>query len=283
MKLLVNDTLKDLANEYDWECLRKEVDYTLTAADQSISLNEIYDLTGAYTCYAQSTLTADAGGVIQIRGTRINSDGSYDITADSITLTTVTATGGISFSHIDSIRKASTTGTVTITNSSAATIATLHAADTELNSRDVLRITGVYDTTNDAEIPMMDRNTALKGSPNFTSATSHNSYYDIDANNLKLMNIATATAIKVVYLAVPRTLVLSTDIPEFPRFLWPKIVDACMYGYGLRYEDENDATWGMTNYKLKLQEIVEAWTMGRGQRTSGRPRVLPVRYKRGIN
>jgi hypothetical protein len=279
-KQILNDTLKDLANEYDWEFLTSDYSFTTTATSDGYSVDPIPDLSAAYTLYAQATPLSAGSGVITILGTRINADGSYDLTSDSISLiATATASGGISFSHIDAIRSTGVAGTVSITNSSAAVLATLSSTDREINYKPLLRPTGIFDVTKSQEIRYVDVKTALKGDPT-GQFLGQSEYWTQEGDLFYLANVLVNTDVLMFYQKIPRTMILPTDTTEFPRNLWPKIVEAAYWGYGLRYEDEADAVQGMANYRGKLQECVDAWVSSRGNSSIGRSRVMPARVRR---
>jgi hypothetical protein len=105
-------------------------------------------------------------------------------------------------------------------------------------------------------------------------------YWTQEGDLFYLANVLVNTDVLMFYQKIPRTMILPTDTTEFPRNLWPKIVEAAYWGYGLRYEDEADAVQGMANYKGKLQECVEAWLISRGNSSIGRSRVMPARVRR---
>jgi hypothetical protein len=280
-QMMINDTLVDLGNEYDFEFLRRAKDYTCTANDQVVSLDNIYTLSAAGIVYAYCTASADAGTFLQVFGKRINSDNTYDLTSETLTLAaTATATGGISWSHIDRFRKTGTAGAVVAISSGGTELGRLSASQTEL-SNDFNKIGGVYDITNNREISQMDKNVIYSGSPTLQYSGTPEAWDYDSTGSIQLFNVVTNTVIKIIYQALPKVLNANMDWTEFPRNLWPGIIQAA-YMKMLRYTDESDGTQAYANYRNKIKEVVDAWICLGAQGTMGRSRVLPVGARRKL-
>lgn len=279
-KRFINWTMADLANEYDWEFLRGEQSITATAGSSVYDLSQINQLTAtSETLYVFSDASADDGSVVTIYGKQIAASSTLNISSDPITIIgTATATGGIAYSHIDSIRKNTTNGSVTVVTSTGGAVATLTANETYI-SNDLNKINFVVDTTNDKRIIPYDRSTYERGNPDGSNLGSY-SGYDIDhEGKLRLFNVDANTILNVIYQRIPRWLINDSDRSEFPRIFDSKIINAAYEGYGLRYRDQQDAQIGKQRYKALLQDIVESWVSGKD---TPRQYVMPSWYKRRI-
>ena len=281
MKRFINWTLKDLANEYDWEFLRGEINLTATGGSGVYNLEAILQLSAtAETLYAQSDATADGGDILEVFGKSIpGSDADLIYQRDLMTLVaTATATGGVSFSHIDGIRRVAGDGTILVTNSEGTVLATLTSTDTYL-ANDVNKINKVISNSNDKQIKPYDYSTYQKGNPD-NSDLGDDGAYDIDyLGQLRLMNVTANDIFRIVYQREPKYLFNDQDRTEFKTSLYPQIIEACYFGYVARYEDESDGTTLKAAYKTKLGQIIDAWLKGKDQRTS---RVMPSWQKRRI-
>jgi hypothetical protein len=279
-KAFVNWTLRDLANEYDWGCLRGTLQVTATADDMLLDLTQIHQLTAsANTLYIYSDATADGGLVIQAFGKRVNTDNTFDVTSDSVTLiATATATGGVSFSHIDHFRKATTSGSVYIVSAGGDLIATLGPTDTYV-SNDVSKINSISDISNTRRVDFIDYATQRKADPGLTYNAQYSGYDIGHENAIQLLNCPSGTVLLISYQRLPRNLVLDHDRTEFPPSLWPGIIDTAYIGWALRFQDEADGTQGKAAYKTKLREIASSFITGKDKKSA---RVMPSWYKRGL-
>jgi hypothetical protein len=286
-KRLINDTLQDLSNMFTWEFLTDMKSYTTTADDQMVILdgNTPYNLDASAIMYAYCTATGDSGTLLTINGKRINADNTFDITSESLTLcTTATATGAIGWSHIDSFIRTGTTGDVVVIGSDGTELLRIEN-DVKVSKEDIGKITCVNNLNSGKEIVEVDPATILKGGLSVSSGTllfsPYTPCYALLENGIGLANVGSGSVLLITYQKTPRVLNQNIDRTEFPRQLWPKIIEAAFLN-GLRHEDESDGDAGLQAYIPKLQEIVSDWVMGRGQSTIGRPRVMPVGVKRRI-
>lgn len=281
MKRFINWTLKDLANEYDWEFLRGEINLTATGGSGVYSIDPILQLSAtAEAIYGQSDATADGGDIIEVFGKSIpGSDADLIYQRDLITLVaTATASGGVTFSHIDSIRRVAGDGTILVTNSSGVVLATLANTDIYV-SNDINKVNKLISNTNDKQVKLYDYSTYQKGNPD-NSNLGDDSAYDIDhMGQLRLMNVTVNDIFRIIYQREPRYLFNDQDRTEFKTALYPQIIDACYFGYVARYEDEADGTTLKAAYKAKMGQIIDAWLKGKDQRTS---RVMPSWQKRRL-
>ena len=282
-KRFINWTLKDLSNVYEWEFLRGTLQVTATGGSGLYDLNVIQQLSAtAQALYFQIDASADAGSVVTVYGKQVpGSNANVIMTNDAVTMAAgATASGGTTFSHIDHIVKATTSGSVYVTTSASGgdVVAILGANDTYL-SNDIQRITKVIDQTASSDVIRYDYNTYQKGNPNDSSLGSIEAY-DIDFDQkLRLMNISGTPSILILYQRFPKYLMYDQDRTEFPYQFYNQIIDACYQGYGLRYQDESDAWNGKVRYKELLNQIVSEWLMGRDKKQA---RVIPSWYKQSI-
>lgn len=284
-KRFINWTIQDLANEYDWEFLRGSLNITASAGAGIYSLQQLDQLTAtAETLYAYTDATADSGLPVYVYGKQIGASSNLTITADIMSLIgTATATGGMTFSSIDSIRKNTTSGTVTVVTSTGGVIATLSSTD-RIKANDIRKINVVVDQNNSELMAAFDYNTYQQGNPN-DSGRGTLQAYDIDfdpdyANqSIRLMNVAVGRAALVIYQRIPRYLMRDNDRSEFPEYLYPGIIEAAYEGWGLRYQDEADGSQAKLRYKELLQEIVRTWITGKAQKGA---RVMPGWYRRHV-
>lgn len=284
-KRFINWTMSDLALEYDWEFLRGQHLLTATAGSGAYSLDSISQLTAtANTLYVYSDDAADEGLTVTIYGKQVAASSQLNISADPITIlsgaSATPATGAISYSHIDSIRKATSTGTVTVTVGSPTgdTVATLSSTDTYV-SNDISKINFITDTTNDKRVHPYDRNTYERGNPDSSNLGNY-SAYDMDhEGQIRLFNVDANTALQILYQRIPRWLINDSDRSEFPRIFDQKIINAAYEGYGLRYRDQQDAQIGKQRYKALLEEIVESWKVGKDAPVR---KVIPAQYRRQL-
>lgn len=286
-KRLINDTLQDLSNKFTFEFLTDMKSYTTTADDQMVILdgNTPYNLDASAIMYAYCTATGDSGTLLTINGKRINSDNTFDITAESLTLcTTATATGAIGWSHIDSFIRTGTVGDVVVINSAGTELLRIDN-DVKVSKEDIGKITAIVNIVSGKEVVEVDPAMILKGGLSISSGTlginTTTPAYALLQNGIGLAGVGASSTLLITYQKTPRVLNQNIDSTEFPRQLWPKIIEAAFLN-GLRHEDEADGQYGMEKYNSKLEEIVSDWVMGRGQSTIGRPRVMPAGVKRRI-
>lgn len=284
-KNFINYSLKDIANEYDWEFLRGSTTFTPTA-NGVYDLNPITQLTGlSATIYGIAEVSADDGKIVNIFGKYINSTTSaYSSYMSAITVSAaLTASASQTFSTIDAFTKPATSGAVYITTGGGNLICTLSADDTYV-SNDIRKISAIVDTARDKNVTRYDYNTFVKGSPD-ESVDSDVLAWDVDyGSKVRVFNLSTSVShtYKVLYQRKNKLLVNDWDRPEFPEYFYPDIIQYAWEAYGKRYQDEADAVNGTQLYMLKkemINEIIRKWTSG-GDRVS--QRVLPRGLKRKL-
>ena len=285
-KRLINDTLLDLSNLYDFEFLRCDATGTLTADDQEVLVGAtVWDLSAATNIVAYNSATGDHGCTVTIYGTRINADETFDVTSESLVLSSIPdaiqATGTTQFSQLHRITRTGSAGPIIFYNSSGEGIGQILAIQSEIEPINNIRITYLGIPALNREITRMDYNTVLQGSPQ-GSYTGTKACYDLHKSGIKLFNVASGTVIQLLYQKTPRYLINNIDRTEFPRYLWPKIIEAAYLGYGLRAEDEADASEGRALYRQKLDEVVSDYFLHGGKTTESRTRVLPARVRRRV-
>lgn len=279
-KRFINWTMRDLSQKYDWEFLRGTKLLTASAGSSVYDLSDIIQLEGsANTIYIQSDATADGGSIVTMYGKQIAASSTLNISSDPITIIgSATATGGITYSHLDSIRKAVSTGTITVTNSSSEVIATLSPTETYL-SNDINKINFITDTSNLKQVRPYDESTYERGNPNGSNLGNF-SAYDMDhEGKLRLFNVDTNVALSIIYQRIPRWLINDYDRSEFSEVYNARIINACYEGYGLSYRDQASQEAGKARYDTLLGEIVSDWKIGKDQPVS---RVMPTWYKRRL-
>lgn len=262
-KRFVNWTLQDLGNRYDWEFLKGTLQLTASAGSGLYVIDPIAQITATgTTLYVYSDATADGGSTVKLLGKQIpGSNADVIQSCDVVTIIgTATATGGVGFSHLDSIQRATGSGTVYVVTSAGGVVASLGASTTYL-ANDIKQIDKVVDQTNNKIITRYDYSDYQKGNPNDTNLTSDEAY-DIDFNGqIRLMNVASGLSVLILYQRSPRYLINDIDRTEFPRFLYQKIINASWNGYGKRYQDEQDGTVGESIYTQLLDDIVSDYKM----------------------
>ena len=279
-KRFINWTIRDLAQQYDWEFLRGNKSLTATAGSGVYDLSNLAQISAtAETIYAQTDATADDGLVVTIFGKQIAADSVLNISSDPITIVaTATASGGIVYSHIDSIRKAASTGNITVTTSAGGVIATLTDSDTYV-SNDINKINYITDDSNQKRVNPYDESTYELGNPNGSNLGNF-SAYDLDhEGKLRLFNVDANVALAIIYQRIPRWLIKDQDRSEFPDVFTSKIVNASYEGYGLRYRDQADANFGKQRYLDLLRDIVSDWVTAKDKPVN---RIMPAWYKRRL-
>lgn len=278
-KLFINWAINDLACLYDWPFLRGEIQMTATAGSGLYVINPISQLTAtAQTLYIYSNATADGGGSVIVKGKQIpGSNANYINVTDTVTLiATATATGGVTFSHIDSITRAVGSGTITVVTSTGGSVATIPSS-TEYVSNDISKINAVVNQTDKVSIFEYNYSTYQKGNPNGSNLGT-DAAYDMDySGKIRFMNITSGDSVLILYQRTPKYLMDDRDRTEFPNKFYSKIINAAYEGYGLRYEDEGDALQGKMRYQSLLKEIVQDYLIGSNQQTR---RILPKQFKR---
>lgn len=281
-KRFINWTLNDLSCAYNWEFLRGSLTLTATGGASTYDLSQISQLTAtATTVYAQCASTADAGTSVFIFGKQIPGSNSNLVISNSeiSVATTATASGGNTFSHIDSITRPIGSGNVIITTGSGSVIATLGPTTTYM-SNDISKITRVTDLTNSRSVPLYGYDDYVKGNPNDSNLDSNYPAYDTDYSGyIRFMNISAGDCFQINYQRQPRYLSQDQDRSEFPYFLYQKIIDSSYQGYGLRFQDEADAQIGKARYLDLLDDIVSCWKRGTDQGTS---RIMPAWLRRTL-
>jgi len=281
-KRFINWTIRDLAQEYDWEFLRGQKTLVASAGSGVYDLNAITQLTAsANTIYVQSDSTADVGSIVTIYGKTVAASSTLDISSDPMTVlsgaSATIATGANSYSHIDSIRKNATTGTITVSTATE-TLATLAPTDTYV-SNDLNKINFITDNSSQKRVFPYDTNMYELGNPAGSNLGNYSGYDTDHEGKLRLFNVDANTSLNILYQRIPRWLVNDTDRSEFPEIFNSKIIDSSYQGYGLRYRDQHDADIGKAKYISLLQEIVTNWKTGKDKPVG---RVIPQQYKRRL-
>lgn len=278
----INYSLRDIANEYDWEFLRASATFSPTA-NGLYDLNPITQLTGlSATIYAIASSTSDDGKLVNVFGKYINTTTSaYSSVLSAITVSaSLTASAAQTFSTIDAFTKVATSSSIIITSGGGNIICTLGANDTYI-SNDIRKISTVVDTLRDKQVIRYDYNKFVKGSPD-ESVDSDTLAWDLDyGSKIRVFNLNTSVShtYKVLYQRLNKALVNDWDRPEFPEAFYPDIIMYAWEVYGKRYQDESDAVNGSQLYLLKkelINEIIRKWVSG-----GDRPvqRILPFGYK----
>jgi|ETNvirnome_2_300_1030623.scaffolds.fasta_scaffold01233_7 hypothetical protein len=279
-KRFINWTIRDLSQQYDWEFLRGTKSLTATGGSGVYDLSDIAQISAtAETIYVQTDASADDGSIVTIFGKQIAASSTLNISSDPVTIVaTATASGSIVYSHIDSIRKAASTGSITVTTSAGGVISTLAASET-YKSNDIRKINYITDDSNQKRVHPYDDSTYELGNPNGSSLGNF-SAYDLDHESmLKLFNVDANTVLSIIYQRVPRWLIKDQDRSEYPESFISKIVNASYEGYGLRYRDQQDATLGKQRYLGLLRDIVSDWLVGKDQPVN---RIMPAWIKRKL-
>jgi hypothetical protein len=281
-KRFINWTVRDLAQQYDWEFLRGNKSLTASAGSGVYDLSNIAQISAtAQSIYVQTDATADDGMTVTIFGKQIGASSQLNISSDPITVVgTATASGGIQYSHIDSIRKAASTGTITVTTALTGgdTIATLSASDTFI-ANDINKINYITDDSNQKRVHSYDESTYELGNPNGSNLGNYSAYDITHEGQLQLFNVDANVALSIFYQRNPRWLIKDQDRSEFPEIFISKLVNAAYEGYGLRYRDQSDANFGKQRYIELLKDIVADWKNGKDKPVN---RVMPGWYKRRL-
>ena len=282
-KRFINYTLRDLSNRYDWEFLRGTKALTASAGSGIYDLNAIAQISATdQSIYVQSSVgSADAGAIVSVFGKQIAASSELNISSDAITIADgVTASGSIQYSHIDSFRKAASTGDITVTTalSGGDTIAIMSASETYI-ANDIRKINFINDDSNVKRVHPYDVNTYEKGNPNGSNLGNFSGYDLTHESKLNLFNVDAGVALSIFYQRTPRYLINDQDRGEFPEEFAPKIIDACYQGYGLRFRDQADAQIGMQRYESLLDAMVADWKIGKD---APQGRIIPAWFKRRL-
>lgn len=281
-KRFINWTLRDLSNRYDWEFLRGQKGLTATAGAGLYDLTNIAQISAtAQSIFIQTDASADDGSIVTIFGKQIAASSALNVSSDPVTLVaTATASGAIQYSHLDSIRKAASTGTIIVTSSASGgdIIATLGPTDTYL-SNDINKINIITDTSNLKRVHPYDEATFEQGNPDGSNLGNFSAYDINHEGQLQLFNVEASVLLKIFYQRVPRWLIKDQDRSEFPYIMTSKIINASYEGYGLRYRDQEDAQLGKQRYLGLLDDIVSDWKVGKDKPVA---RVMPIQYRRRL-
>ena len=282
-KRFINWSIRDIANEYDWEFLRGSKSQSVTA-NGTIDLNSITQLTGVSAAvYGIASATADEGVGVTIHGKYLNvSTSAFSVTSDGITVSAaLTASGSQAWSHIDAITKPITSDGVYITNGTT-TIATLGASDTYV-ANDIKKINSIIDSAGDRVVKFMDYNSALRGDPN-SNYTSGGLGYDVDYKNVvKFYNVPDAgRTVTILYQRQPLYLINDYDRTEFPEDMYADITNYAYKVYGKQYQDEGDNIPDTAKIAMRealAGEIIRKWTMGKDRKQK---RIMPRNMRRTL-
>lgn len=271
-KMMINWSIQDISNSYDWPYLRGTT--TLTAsADGVYSLNKFSQLTASANIYAIAQDTSDNGIAITVHGKQISGN-SYNNLVDSINCSSsISASASNYYNSLDYFIKPITTGTIVIT-SGTNILTTLAASDTVIGN-DIHKITTIVDGTYTGI--NLDYNTQLKANPSGT-VEGTNIGWDIDYNNqIRLFNLADARTFTIIYQRIPKYLINNNDLTELPKSFYPDIINYAHKVYGLRFQDESDAWNGIASKQQLIAEIIAKHT----SRTQDQ-RVMPSWYQRKV-
>jgi type IV secretory pathway protease TraF len=282
-KLFINYSIRDIANEYDWEFLRNNKTIT-PSSDQEYSLNPITQLSAlTANIYGIASAGADDGTIVSMFGAKINElvSSNPTITYDD---TTFTVSAGVSasstgWSDIQYFYKPVTNGSIFFTNGSTI-IATLSATDTYI-ANDFRKINKIVDATNSQPLEAIDWSTQLEGNPSGTSNSDLRGYDYVGNGKVRFFNVS-GNPYTVIYQRKPRWLVNNQDRTEFPEEFYQDIVQYAYRVYGKQFQDEATAVPDQQIDDLKkmlIGNIIRKWTNGGDNKPK---RILPRGYTRAV-